>query len=326
MKAVLLKEPGGPEQLYLGDAPLPECEENEIMVKVKATAINRADTAQRRGMYPPPPGASSILGLEMAGEVESVGAKVKKWTKGDRVFALLPGGGYAEFVAVPEEMAMPVPENLSFEEGAGIAETYLTTYQSLIWLGELHPREKVLIHAGASGVGTAAIQTAKVEQCTVMTTAGSEAKLRVCRELGADLAVNYRDSGFAEAVLEATRGHGADVIIDFVGEPHFRQNLSCIAQDGRLVFLAMLGGAQVESFELGLLMRKRIKLMGSTLRNRPIDYKISLTREFAQSYLSKFETGELKVVIDRVLPLEEVAAAHTAIEANENIGKIILTV
>ena len=326
MKAVLLKEPGGPEQLYLGDAPLPECEENEIMVKVKATAINRADTAQRRGMYPPPPGASSILGLEMAGEVESVGAKVKKWTKGDRVFALLPGGGYAEFVAVPEEMAMPVPENLSFEEGAGIAETYLTTYQSLIWLGELHPREKVLIHAGASGVGTAAIQTAKVEQCTVMTTAGSEAKLRVCRELGADLAVNYRDSGFAEAVLEATRGHGADVIIDFVGEPHFRQNLSCIAQDGRLVFLAMLGGAQVESFELGLLMRKRIKLMGSTLRNRPMDYKISLTREFAQSYLRKFETGELKVVIDRVLPLEEVAAAHTAIEANENIGKIILTV
>ena len=326
MKAVLLKEPGGPEQLYLGDAPLPECEENEIMVKVKATAINRADTAQRRGMYPPPPGASSILGLEMAGEVESVGPKVKKWTKGDRVFALLPGGGYAEFVAVPEEMAMPVPENLSFEEGAGIAETYLTTYQSLIWLGELHPREKVLIHAGASGVGTAAIQTAKVEQCTVMTTAGSEAKLRVCRELGADLAVNYRDSGFAEAVLEATRGHGADVIIDFVGEPHFRQNLSCIAQDGRLVFLAMLGGAQVESFELGLLMRKRIKLMGSTLRNRPMDYKISLTREFAQSYLRKFETGELKVVIDRVLPLEEVAAAHTAIEANENIGKIILTV
>lgn len=326
MKAVLLKEPGGPEQLYLGEAPLPECGENEIMVKVKATAINRADTAQRRGMYPPPPGASSILGLEMAGEVESVGAKVKKWTKGDRVFALLPGGGYAEFVAVPEEMAMPVPENLSFEEGAGIAETYLTTYQSLIWLGELHPREKVLIHAGASGVGTAAIQTAKVEQCTVMTTAGSEAKLRVCREIGADLAVNYRDSGFAEAVLEATRGHGADVIIDFVGEPHFRQNLSCIAQDGRLVFLAMLGGAQVESFELGLLMRKRIKLMGSTLRNRPMDYKISLTREFAQSYLRKFETGELKVVIDRVLPLEEVAAAHTAIEANENIGKIILTV
>ncbi len=326
MKAVLLKEPGGPEQLYLGDAPLPECGENEIMVKVMATAINRADTAQRRGMYPPPPGASSILGLEMAGEVESVGAKVKKWKEGDRVFALLPGGGYAEYAAVPEEMAMPIPESLSFEEGAGIAETYLTTYQSLIWLGELHPKEKVLIHAGASGVGTAAIQTAKVEQCTVMTTAGSEAKLQVCRDLGADLAVNYRNSEFAEAVLEATRGHGADVIIDFVGEPHFRQNMSCIAQDGRLVFLAMLGGAKVESFELGLLMQKRIKLMGSTLRNRTMDYKIALTREFAQSYLSKFETGELKVVIDRVLPLEEVAAAHTTIEANENIGKIILTV
>ena len=326
MKAVLLKEPGGPEQLYLGDAPLPECGENEIMVKVKATAINRADTAQRRGMYPPPPGASSILGLEMAGEVESVGARVKKWKEGDRVFALLPGGGYAEYAVVPEEMAVPVPGNLGFEEGAGIAEAYLTTYQALIWLGELHPREKVLVHAGASGVGTAAIQTARVEQCTVMTTAGSEAKLETCRDLGADLAVNYRDSEFAEAVLEATGGYGADVIVDFVGESHFRQNLSCIAQDGRLVILAVLGGAEVKSFDLGLLMRKRIKLMGSTLRNRAMDYKISLTREFAQSYLSKFETGELKVVIDRVMPLEEAAAAHTRIEANENIGKIILTV
>ena len=326
MKAVLLKEPGGPEQLYLGDAPLPECGENEIMVKVKATAINRADTAQRRGMYPPPPGASSILGLEMAGEVESVGARVKKWKEGDRVFALLPGGGYAEYAVVPEEMAMPVPGKLGFEEAAGIAEAYLTTYQALIWLGELHPREKVLVHAGASGVGSAAIQTARVEQCTVMTTAGSEAKLETCRDLGADLAVNYRDCEFAEAVLEATGGYGADVIVDFVGKSHFRQNLGCIAQDGRLVILAVLGGAEVESFDLGLLMRKRIKLMGSTLRNRALDYKISLTREFAQSYLSKFETGELKVVIDRVLPLEEAAAAHTRIEANENIGKIILTV
>ena len=326
MKAVLLKEPGGPEQLYLGEAPMPECQDNEIMVKVKATAINRADTVQRRGMYPPPPGASPILGLEMAGEVESVGKKVKKRRVGDRVFALLPGGGYAEYAVVPEEMVMPIPDKLSFEEGAGIAEVYLTTYQALIWLGELHPKENVLIHAGASGVGTAAIQMAKVEQCTVMATAGSEAKLKVCRDLGADLAVNYRETEFADKILQTTQGQGADVIIDFVGEPHFSQNMNCIAQDGRLVFLALLGGATVESFELGLLMQKRIKLMGSTLRNRSADYKIALTREFAHSYLHKFETGELKVVIDRVLPLEEVAAAHTTIESNENIGKIILTV
>ncbi len=325
MKAVLLKEPGGPEELYLGEAPLPECHDDEIRVKVRATAINRADTVQRRGMYPPPPGASPILGLEMAGEVEAVGAKVKKWKVGDRVFALLPGGGYAEYAVVPEEMVMPIPDNLSFEEGAGIAEVYLTSYQALVWLGELHPKENVLIHAGASGVGTAAIQMAKLEQCSVIATAGSEAKIQVCRDLGADFAFNYRESEFVEKVLDATKGHGADVIIDFVGEPHFRQNMNCIAQDGRLVFLALLGGTTINSFKLDLLMQKRVKLMGSTLRNRSDAYKISLSQSFAQSYLRKFETAELKVVIDRVMPWEEVAAAHTTIESNLNIGKIILT-
>ncbi len=326
MKAVLVKESGGPEQLYLGDSPLPEINEHEIRVKVNASAINRADTLQRKGQYPVPPGSSPVIGLEMAGEVETVGARVKKWKVGDRVFALLSGGGYAEYAVTHEEMAMPIPANLSFEEAAGIAEVYLTAFQALVWLGELAEKQNVLIHAGASGVGTAAIQLAKLSHCNVMVTAGSEVKLQACRDLGADLAINYKEADFAEKVLEATSGKGADIIVDFVGASYLAQNMKCIAMDGRQVILGLLGGASGKEIPLGTVLRKRVKIIGSTLRNRDFDYKTRLTKEFAEAYLAKFETGELKAVIDRTIPWENASEAHQYMESNQNIGKIILAI
>ncbi|MBF0276144.1 MAG: NAD(P)H-quinone oxidoreductase [SAR324 cluster bacterium] len=326
MKAVLVKEPGGPEQLYLGETPMPELNENEIRVKVHASAINRADTLQRRGHYPVPAGSSSVIGLEMAGEVEAAGEQVKKWKAGDRVFALLSGGGYAEYAVIHEDMAMPIPPNLGFEEAAGVAEAYLTAFQALVWLGEFAEKQNVLIHAGASGVGTAAIQLANLSECMIMATAGSEAKLQTCRDLGADLAINYKENDFSEKVLEATSGKGADIIIDFVGASYLTQNLKCIALDGRQVILGLLGGASGKEISLGAVLTKRVKIIGSTLRSRDLEYKIRLTQEFSKACLEKFETGQLKVVIDRIIPWEKASEAHQYMESNQNTGKIILKI
>lgn len=326
MKAILIQEPGGAEKLYLGEAPLPEMGTQELRVKVAATAINRADTMQREGNYPVPPGASPILGLEMAGEVEAIGNGVTKWRVGDRVFALLAGGGYAEYAVIHEDMALPVPQNMSLEQAAGIAEVYLTAMQGLFWLGELAPQENVLIHAGASGVGTAAIQLAKLQQSHVIVTASSAAKLKTCQDLGADVAINYKEADFVEKVREATAGQGADVILDFVAAAYFQRNLNCIALDGRLVILSLLGGTKVENWSLGQLMQKRLKVMGSTLRNRSFDYKVKLSQDFAARFLPKFETGDLQVVVDSVLSWHEVQKAHERLENNLNTGKIILKI
>lgn len=326
MKAVLIKAPGGAEQLYLGEAPLPEMGAHEIRVKVAATAINRADTMQREGNYPVPPGASEILGLEMAGEVEAVGAEVKKWKIGDRVFALLNGGGYAEYTVVHEDLALPVPVNLSLAEAAGIAEVYLTAMQGLFWLGELGEKETVLIHAGASGVGTAAIQLAKLQQAHILVTASSEGKLQTCHDLGAAVTINYKELDFVEKVMAATEKQGVDVILDFVAAAYFKRNLKCLALDGRLVILSLLGGTEVEGWSLGQLMRKRLTIIGSTLRSRNFDYKVKLSQEFATRFLPKFETGALKVVVDSVIPWGEVQEAHRRLDTNQNTGKVILKI
>ena len=326
MKAILIQEPGGPEKLYLGEAPMPEMGAQDIRVKVAATAINRADTMQREGNYPVPHGASPILGLEMAGAVEGVGSAVTQWQVGDRVFALLSGGGYAEYAVLHKDMALPVPNNMSLEEAAGIAEVYLTALQGMFWLGELAQQENVLIHAGASGVGTAAIQLAKLQQSHVLVTASSAEKLQTCLALGADVAINYKESDFVEKVKEATGGHGADVILDFVGADYFQRNLDCLALDGRLVILSLLGGAKVAGWSLGQVMQKRLKIIGSTLRNRSFDYKVRLTQDFATRFLPKFETGDLQVVIDSILPWQEVQEAHRRLDSNLNSGKVILKI
>lgn len=326
MQAILVKHPGEADQLELGTFPKPGPTKNELLVKVKATALNRADIMQRQGNYPQPKGASPILGLEMAGVVEGVGAHCSRWKAGDRVCALLPGGGYAEYAVVPDALAMPIPENLDFEQAAAIPEVFLTAYQCLSWIGRVQAGETVLIHAGASGVGTAAIQLARESGARVIVTAGSERKLSVCRDLGADVAINYKDGPFAPHIRDATDTQGVDLILDFVGAAYWEQNLSALALDGRLVLISLLGGAMVAQVNLGKLLRKRIQLTATTLRARSVEYKTRLTRDFIDFALPRFADGRLKPMIDRTFPWEQVAEAHQYMEANKNIGKIVLCV
>lgn len=324
MKAILFDTPGDPSVLYVGESPTPVPAEKEILVKVRATALNRADTLQRKGLYPPPPGASSVLGLEMAGEVVEVGKSVTQWKVGDPVMALLPGGGYAEYVCIPEEMGMGIPAGLSFEQAAAIPEVFLTAFQAIFWLGKLQNGEKMLIHAGASGVGTAAIQLAKSLGAQVYVTS-SPSKHNVCLELGADQAIDYRSEDFSKRVAHFTKGKGVDMILDFLAASYLDKNLASLAVDGRLVLLALMGGSQASQFDMGKILRKRIHLMGSTLRARSLAYKIELTKAFYTYSNKKFESGIFKPVIDSVVSWEEVVAAHQRMEANLTIGKIVLT-
>jgi len=325
MKAVLVQEPGDAGQLYIGDYPAPEYKENEIRVKVKATAVNRADILQRQGHYPPPKGASPIMGLEIAGVVDEVGSKVTKWKVGDRIFGLLEGGGYAEYVTLNEDMAMPIPDSLSFEEAAAIPEVYLTGYQTLFWIGGLKQGERVLIHAGASGVGTAAIQMAKEKGAYVVVTAGSNEKCEACRKLGANLAINYKTDSFAEVIKASIGSSSIDVVLDFIGASYWEQNLEVLGMDGRHVLISTLGGSKLQNVDLRVIMNKRLTLTGTTLRSRDRDYKIRLVQEFIETMLPMFVKGRLKPVIDRVFPITEVQDAHRYMEANKNIGKIVLS-
>ncbi len=325
MKAIIVTKPGGSDQLKLSEWRKPECGENEILVKVKATALNRADILQREGKYPPPVGASPILGLELSGVVEEVGTKVFKWKKGDSVFGLIPGGGYAEYAVIHENMATEIPGNLSFEEAAAIPEVFLTAYQSLIWLGELRAGEFVLIHAGASGVGTAAIQLAREIGAKIIITASAE-KHKICKELGADLTIDYKSQNFKDEVLKFTNNYGTDVIIDFIGGPYFKHNIESLTRNGRLIQLATLGGSKVEDFDMRQILVKRLKIIGSTLRSRSLDYQIQLTKEFKDFAFEKIRKGVIKPVIDKVYNWQDVAEAHKRMEENKNIGKIVLKI
>lgn len=324
MKAVQIKEFGGPEQLFIGDWKQPTPGLREILVKVEATALNRADTLQRKGNYPPPKGASPILGLEMAGTVEAIGSAVSHWKRGDRVCGLLAGGGYAEYVIIHEELALPIPDNLDFVQAAAIPEVFLTAYQALWWLADLKSKENVLIHAGASGVGTAAIQLAKLQEAEIYVTA-SAPKHQLCLDLGAQKAIDYKTEDFEKIILELTEGRGVDVIIDFIAAPYLQQNLNSLNFDGRLVLLALMGGWQTEVNLLNVL-RKRLQIKGSTLRARSLDYKIRLTKAFKELSWEHFESGQLQPIIDSVFDWKEVAKAHKYMEANKNKGKIVLTI
>ncbi len=324
MKAVIVRQPGGVEQLSIGEYPKPQPHSDELLVRVHATALNRADIMQREGRYPPPQGASPLLGLEMAGVVEAVGPNCSGWKVGDRVCALLPGGGYAEYVTVPAKMAIPMPTTLSFSEAAAIPEVFLTAYQALFWIGKLRGGEKVLIHAGASGVGTAGIQMANMVGATPMITAGSAAKLDYCLKLGAKVAINYKDGEFAGHILNETHQKGVDLIIDPIGAAYWEQNITCMAIDGRLVLLATMGGASVDEVSLRKILIKRLRIQGSTLRAREQAYKVALTQEFVARVLPALEEGRIKPVIDTVMSWEDVAEAHYRMENNENIGKIVL--
>lgn len=325
MKAVLFDQPGGPEHLYVGDAPRPEPAADELLVGVEATALNRADLLQREGAYPPPNGASDILGLEVAGTVAEVGSSCKGWTVGDRICALLPGGGYAEYAVVPQQMAMRIPGTLSFEEAAAIPEVFLTAFQALFWLGDLKGNERVLIHAGASGVGTAAIQLARAVGATPYVTA-SAPKHEACLALGAEAAIDYKTEDFAHRIAKLTDGKGADVILDFIGASYFDANIQALARDGRLVILALMGGRTVDSVDLRSLFAKRAHILFTTLRSRSLSYKIDLTQDFARRMLPLFDEGKLQPVIDSVMAWQDVQKAHRRMGANENIGKIVLRV
>jgi putative PIG3 family NAD(P)H quinone oxidoreductase len=324
MQAITMSAPGGPEVFRLTTVPDPTPAAEQILVRVRATALNRADVMQRMGQYPPPPGESDILGLELAGEVEAVGAAVKDIAPGDRVFGLVGSGGYAEKAVIDARMAMPIPSGWSFVQAAAVPEVFFTAQETLFTLGGLQEGETVLIHAAASGVGTAGIQMARETGARIFVTAGSAEKIQRCIELGATTGCNYKEQDFAEWVKEVTNGQGVDVIEDFIGAAYWERNLRSLKTGGRLVLVGLMGGVKIEA-NLGLLMTKRLQIFGSVLRSRPLADKIAITRSFRTKWLPLLAAGRIKPVVDRVFPLAQVADAHRYMEENRNFGKIILS-
>lgn len=325
MRAISIQTFGGPEQLQITSIADPELGPKEVLIDVFATALNRADLLQRQGKYPPPPGASSIPGLEIAGKIGSIGDKVQGWKAGDSVFGLISGGGYAEKAVIHQDMLMKIPEGFSFEEAAAIPEVFLTAYQALFWLAKIKTKEKVLIHAGASGVGTAAIQLAKTMEATIFITA-SKGKHQTCLNLGANFAYDYKKGPFQGWILANTEKQGVNIIIDFIGGAYFNQNINCLDKDGRLIQLATMGGKNVQEFNLGKILINRLSVMGSTLRSRSLDYQIRLTQEFYKKFIEKFNNRSIKPIIDKVFDWEDVQDAHRYMEANKNTGKIVLKI
>jgi len=325
MQAIVIEEPGDENVLQIGTAPDPVLGPGQVRIAVKASALNRADLLQRQGMYPPPPGASPILGLECSGVIAELGEGVQQWQVGDRVMALLAGGGYAEQVVVDAGSCMKVPENLDLVEAGGLAEVCLTVFLNVFQLGALETGGWLLVHGGGSGIGTAAIQMAREAGARVIVTAGSDEKCARCLELGANVAVNYREADFAEAVAEATGGAGVDVILDSIGGAYLERNLSSLALGGRLVLIGLMGGAKAE-IPLGTLLMKRLHVMGSTLRARPEAEKADLARAFVARFGKALESGALRPIIHEVLPLAEAAEGHRRMKASAHFGKILLKV
>jgi tumor protein p53-inducible protein 3 len=325
MRAVHVENMGADSRLTLRQVPTPSPAGNELRVRVVATAVNRADLMQRAGHYPPPTGESEILGLEMSGIVEETGRDCERFKPGDRVFSLLAGGGYAEYVVVPEALAMPVPAELDLVDAAAIPEVFMTAWNALHWHGGVCDGDTVLVHAGASGVGTAAIQLARLAGARVIVTA-SAGKHALCRSLGADTAIDYRTESFADRIATLTGGAGADVIIDFMGASYLDDNVRAAALDGRIVMLALMGGARDACFNLGLMFRKRLTLKASTLRNRSLAYKERLAREFEQRVLPLLVDGTLRAVIDQRYDWQDVEQAHRQMAENRTQGKLVLKI
>lgn len=324
MKAVIVNQPGSAEQLQIQDFEKPKLQPGEILIHVKAAAINRTDILSREGKsgYMSNP----ILGIEVSGEVVEAAPDVTL-TAGTRVMGLVNGGGYAEYVTMPADRAIIVPDTLTFEEAAAIPEVFLTAYQTLFWLGQLKDEDTVLIHAGGSGVGSAAIQLAKqMTKAKIIVTAGSEEKLAFCRSLGADITINYKEQDFDEEVLNATNNQGVDVILDFIGASYWEKNLKSIKTDGRWVLIGILGGTEVEKVNIMQLLLKRIHLKGTLLTPRSDEYKKELTEEFVQNAMPLFTQKKVKAIVDSVFPLTDIQSAHKQMEANKNIGKIIIDV
>jgi putative PIG3 family NAD(P)H quinone oxidoreductase len=325
VRAIVAPEAGGPEVLRLVDLPDPRAGPGDLLVQVAATAVNRADVLQRRGRYPPPPGASDVLGLEIAGEIAELGRDVTGWRVGDRVCGVLAGGGYAELAVLPAGAALPVPARLDLVDAAALPEVFTTALDNLCNRGRLSAGETVLLHGGSSGVGTAAIQVCKRLGARVLVTARSAAKLRACARLGADAGIEYPEQDFEVAVHELTGGRGVDVVLDIVGGAYLARNLRCLAEEGRLVIIGLGGGAAAE-LDIARLLTRRLTVTGSTLRSRSAEQKAALAQQVRRELWSGFDDGSLRPVIDRVLPLDQAARAHARLESSEHVGKIVLVV
>ncbi|GAA1388560.1 NAD(P)H-quinone oxidoreductase [Kitasatospora putterlickiae] len=323
MHAMTIPEPGGPEALVWAEVPDPVPGEGEVLVEVAATAVNRADLLQRQGFYDPPPGSPRHPGLECAGRIAALGAGVSGWAVGDEVCALLVGGGYAEKVAVPVGQLLPVPPGLSMEQAAALPEVVCTVWSNVFLTAHLRPGETVLVHGGASGIGTMAIQLAKAVGARVAVTAGGPEKLARCAELGADVLIDYREQDFVEVLREATGGAGADVILDIMGARYLGRNVDALAVNGRLVIIGLQGGVNGE-LNLNTLLRKRGAVIATNLRGRPLAEKAAIVAAVREHVWPLVASGVVKPVVDRVLPLTEAAEAHRVLEAGAQVGKVVL--
>jgi NADPH:quinone reductase len=325
MLAIEIARPGGPDVLrpVNRDTPVPAA--GEVLIRVHAAGVNRPDILQRLGKYPPPPGASDIPGLEVAGVVTAVGPEVARWKVGDGVCALVAGGGYAEYCVAPEVQCLPIPPSLDSIRAAAIPETYFTVWTNLFQRGRLQSGEAVLIHGGTSGIGTTAIQLARASEAAVYATAGSREKCTACEQLGAAHAINYQTTDFVQTVRELTSGRGVNVILDIIGGDYLERNIECLAIDGRLVQIGLLGGARAE-LNLAPLMQKRLTVTGSTLRIRSAAEKGAIARELEAHVWPLLTSGKVAPVIHRTLPISDAADAHRLLEAGQVIGKLVLTV
>lgn len=324
MSAIEIAAPGGPEQLRLAMRPVPRCGDGEVLVRVAAAGVNRPDVMQRQGRYPPPPGASDLPGLEIAGEVAAIGPGVSGLALGDRVLALLPGGGYAQYAVAAAPLCLPVPDGVTMIEAAAIPETYFTVWTNLFQRGGCKNGETVLIHGGTSGIGTTAIQLASAWGARVFATAGSPQKCRACERLGAARGIDYNKEDFVEVIRAETGGQGVDLILDMVAGAYVARNIDAAAMEGRIVTISLLGGARAE-INMGILMQKRLTLTGSTLRTRTVAQKAIVAEAVLKNVWPLLKSGRAKPVIHASFPLAQAAAAHALMETSQHIGKIVLT-
>ena len=325
MTCIEIPEPGDHTALKPGTRPVPSPGEGDVLIKVAAAGVNHPDLMQRRGAYPPPPGASDIPGLEVAGTVAALGSGVSAFEIGDEVLALVAGGGYAEYCVAPGEQVLPIPNGLTMVEAAAIPETFYTVWINLFERARLKTGETTLIHGGASGIGTAAVMIASALGSTVLATAGSSEKCEACTKLGAMRAINYKEEDFVAVANDLTDGKGVDVILDMVGGDYLKRNIDCLAEDGRLAIIAVLGGPKAE-LDIGRLLRKRLTITGSTLRPRTVAFKGMIARALRENVWPLIEAGKIKPVIQEVLPLEKASESHRLLEEGNHIGNFVLTV
>ncbi len=326
MRFITMDIPGGPEVLKPSLGPLPVLKPDEILIHVRAAGVNRPDVAQRTGNYPPPPGASPIIGLEVAGEVAAMGTEVTDWAVGEKICALTNGGGYAEYCAAPAAQCLPWPVSYDAIQAGALPETFFTVWANLFQAGRLTTGETALIHGGSSGIGTTAIQLGKAFGAKIFITAGSEKKCAACAKLGADATINYRAQDFQMEIKRLTDGRGVDVILDMVGAPYAEKNISCLAMDGRLVFIAFLEGSRAEKLNLLSIMTRRLTLTGSTMRPRTTAQKGAIATDLRTKVWPLLNAGKCAPVIHQVFPLAEAAAAHALMESSAHVGKIMLHV